>query len=170
MPRITQTHRIQSLAQSIITKASAKGVMVATAESCTGGIIAAALTDVPGSSAVVERGFVTYSNEAKSEMLGLPMALIEKHGAVSGEVAGAMAAGAIKHSRASLAVSVTGIAGPTGGTADKPVGLVWFGLADRNGLIQVERRVFAGGSRAFVRAKAAETALRMVLAGLIRAN
>ncbi|MBL4620224.1 MAG: CinA family protein [Marinicaulis sp.] len=145
--------------------------MVVTAESCTGGMIAAALTDVPGSSAVVERGFVTYSNEAKSEMLGLSIALIEKHGAVSGEVAGAMATGAIQHSRASLAVSVTGIAGPTGGTADKPVGLVWFGLADRNGLIRVERRVFSGGSRAFVRKKATQTALRLVLnavGGVIR--
>jgi len=137
--------------------------MVVTAESCTGGMIAAALTDVPGSSAVVERGFVTYSNEAKSEMLGLSIALIEKHGAVSGEVAGAMATGAIQHSRASLAVSVTGIAGPTG--------LVWFGLADRNGLIRVERRVFSGGSRAFVRKKATQTALRLVLnavGGVIR--
>ena len=140
--------------------------MVATAESCTGGMITAALTDVPGASAVVDRGFVTYSNTAKSEMLGIPISLIDKHGAVSGEVAGAMAQGAINHSRASLAVSVTGIAGPTGGTPDKPVGLVWFGLADKNRLIRTERHVFAGGSRAFVRANATETALRVVLADL----
>jgi len=140
--------------------------MVATAESCTGGMIAAALTDAPGSSAVVERGFVTYANEAKAEMLGIPMVLIENHGAVSGEVARAMALGAIKYSRASLAASVTGIAGPTGGSTDKPVGLVWFGLAGRNGLRRVERRVFAGGGRHYVRAKATETALRLLMAGL----
>jgi nicotinamide-nucleotide amidase len=166
MTKISQTHRIQTLAKTVIAKASAKGVMIATAESCTGGMIAAALTDVPGSSAVVERGFVTYSNEAKSEMLALPMALIEKRGAVSGEVAGAMATGAIKHSRAGIAVSVTGIAGPTGGSPGKPVGLVWFGLADRNGLVRIERRVFAGGSRAFVRTKTTETALGMILSRL----
>ena len=129
-------------------------------------MIAAALTDVPGSSAVVERGFVTYTNEAKSEMLGVPMALIEQHGAVSAPIARSMALGAIRNSRATIAVSVTGIAGPTGGSAEKPVGLVWFGLADDSGRLRVERRIFAKGSRSFVRAKATETALHLMLSRL----
>ena len=163
---MTQTHRIWSLAQSIIDKAGAEGLLVATAESCTGGLIAGALTDVPGSSAVVDRGYVTYSNEAKNEMLGVPMSLIEKNGAVSAPVARAMAAGALAHSRADVAVSVTGIAGPTGGTTRKPVGLVWFGLAAKGGIIRAERRVFAFGSRAFVRTKATETALHLMLTAL----
>ncbi|MEZ5893623.1 MAG: CinA family protein [Parvularculaceae bacterium] len=163
---MTQTHRIWSLAQAIIDKAGAEGMMIATAESCTGGLIAAALTDVPGSSAVVDRGFVTYSNEAKNEMLGVPMAAITRHGAVSAAVARAMAKGAVKNSRADLAVSVTGIAGPDGGSAAKPVGLVWFGLADKNGVIRAERRVFADGGRDFVRTKATETALHLLLTRL----
>ena len=160
---MTQTHRIWSLAQAIIDKAGAEGVMVATAESCTGGMVSAALTDVPGSSAVVERGFVTYTNEAKTEMLGVPASIIEKNGAVSAPVARAMAKGALYHSRADVAVSITGIAGPSGGTDRKPVGLVWFGIADRNGVTRVERRVFADGSRDFVRTKATETALHLIL-------
>jgi len=163
---MTQTHRIWSLAQGVIEKAGADGAMVATAESCTGGLIAAALTDVPGSSAVVDRGFVTYSNEAKADMLGVPMVLIEKHGAVSGEVARAMAQGAVLNSRADIAVSVTGVAGPGGGTAEKPVGLVWFGLAGADGFVRVERRVFPVGSREYVRTKAVETALQLLRSGL----
>ncbi len=163
---MTQTHRIWSLAQGVIDKAGAHGAMVATAESCTGGMIAAALTDVPGSSAVVDRGFVTYSNEAKTEMLAVPPALISWFGAVSPEAARAMAQGAVLNSRADIAVSVTGIAGPDGGTADKPVGLVWFGLAKSDGFSRVERRVFAVGSRDYVRTKAVETALQLLLGGL----
>jgi len=163
---MTQTHRIWALAQAIVDKAGAEGMLVATAESCTGGLIAGALTDVPGASAVVERGFVTYSNEAKVEMLGVPMKTIERYGAVSGPVARAMARGALKNSRADVAVSVTGIAGPSGGTDRKPVGLVWFGLAQANGVARVERRVFAAGSRDFVRTKATETALHLMLTGL----
>ncbi len=165
---MTQTHRIWSLAQAIIDKAGAEGVMVASAESCTGGMIAAALTDVPGASAIFERGFVTYTNEAKTEMLGVPADVIAKRGAVSGAVARAMAKGALLNSRADVAVSVTGIAGPSGGTVRKPVGLVWFGLADSNGLTRVERRVFADGSRDFVRTKATETALHLMLTALGR--
>ena len=164
---MTQTHRIRSLAQRVIERGAANGVMVATAESCTGGMIAAALTDISGSSAVLDRGFVTYSNEAKNEMLGVPTALIDKHGAVSGEIARAMAKGAIRNSCAGIAVSVTGVAGPTGGTAEKPVGLVWFGLAKAGGSIRAERRVFSGGSRDYVRAKAAETALQLLLNSLV---
>ncbi|WP_425408529.1 CinA family protein [Hyphococcus sp.] len=163
---MTQTHRIWSLAQAIIDKAGAEGMTVATAESCTGGMIAAALTDVPGSSAVVDRGFVTYSNEAKAEMLGVPMKLIDENGAVSAPVARAMALGALHASRADIAVAVTGIAGPSGGTDRKPVGLVWFGLAQRSGLTRVERRVFSEGGRDFVRTKAVETALHLVLTQL----
>lgn len=163
---MTQTHLVHSLSRTIIEHGVAKGMMVATAESCTGGMIAAALTDMPGSSAVVDRGFVTYTNEAKNEMLGVPATLIDKHGAVSGEVARAMARGAISNSRADLAVSVTGIAGPTGGTAEKPVGLVWFGFANSNGVVRVKRRIFPQGSRDYVRTKATETALSLILAGL----
>ena len=165
---MTQTHRIWSLAQAIIDKAGAEGLMVAAAESCTGGMIAAALTDVPGASAIFERGFVTYTNEAKTEMIGVPAAIIARHGAVSAATARAMAKGALNNSRADVAVSVTGIAGPSGGTARKPVGLVWFGLADKNGVTRVERRVFAEGSRDFVRTKATETALHLMLTALGR--
>ena len=157
---------VRALAQSVIAKAAAKKLMVATAESCTGGMIGAALTDIAGSSAVYERGFITYSNEAKAELLGVPMPLIIRHGAVSGEVAREMVKGAIRNSRADIAIAVTGVAGPDGGTPDKPVGLVWFGLATRGGVLRVERRVFAGGSRDFVRMKAVETALRLILAAI----
>src|ERR1700675_3629218 len=107
--------------------------MLATAESCTGGMVAAALTDIAGSSDVVERGFVTYSNAAKTEMLGVPAALITAHGAVSAEAGAAMAAGVLAHAPVDLAVSVTGIAGPGGATLGKPVGLVHFGTARRGG-------------------------------------
>jgi nicotinamide-nucleotide amidase len=107
----------------------AAGVRVATAESCTGGLIVGLLTEIAGSSDVVERGFVTYSNEAKTDLLGVPAALIEAHGAVSGPVARAMAEGALRHSQVELAVSVTGVAGPGGGTAAKPVGLVHLAAA-----------------------------------------
>ncbi len=159
---------LQELSSSTIARAIDRKVMIATAESCTGGMIAAALTDIAGSSAVVDRGFVTYSNEAKNEMLGVPMALIEKHGAVSEEVARAMAQGAVVHSRAALAVSVTGIAGPSGGTSEKPVGLVWFGLADGHAIVCAECKIFADASRAEVRAQTVETALSMLLEYLER--
>ena len=128
----------------------ARKLMLATAESCTSGMIAAALTEIAGSSDVVERGFVTYSNAAKAELLGVPPALIARHGAVSEEVAAAMADGALAHAPVDLAVSVTGIAGPGGGSADKPVGLVWFGLARRGAAARTEHQVFPG-DRATVR-------------------
>lgn len=123
-------------------------LLLATAESCTGGMIAACLTAVAGSSDVVDRGFVTYSNEAKVEMIQVPAALIAAHGAVSAEVAEAMAAGAIKASRADLAVAVTGIAGPGGATADKPVGLVYLGVCRRGEEPRHLRQVFPGDRRA----------------------
>jgi nicotinamide-nucleotide amidase len=163
---MTQPHRIWDLAQRIVDKAGAEGLLIAAAESCTGGMIASAITDVPGASAVLDRGFVTYSNEAKAEMLGVPPALIMRHGAVSGPVARAMAAGALQYSRADIAVSVTGVAGPSGGSPVKPVGLVWFGLAVKGGAVRVERRVFADTDRNLVRLRATETALGLVLNGL----
>lgn len=123
--------------------------MLATAESCTGGMIAAACTDLAGSSAWFERGFVTYSNEAKTQMLGVDAALIAQHGAVSEEVVRAMVQGAITHSRAQVAVAVTGVAGPTGGSAAKPVGTVWFGFATPAGVVTETLRF--EGDRAAVR-------------------
>lgn len=108
--------------------------MLATAESCTGGLIAAACTDLAGSSTWFERGFVSYSNEAKSELLGVPAALIARHGAVSEEVVRAMVQGALQHSRAQVGVAVTGVAGPSGGSVTKPVGTVWFGWATPSGV------------------------------------
>ena len=160
---MTQPHRIWSLAQQIVDKAGAEGLTIAAAESCTGGMVAAAITDVPGSSAVFDRGFVTYSNEAKAEMLGVRAEIIARYGAVSQRVAREMARGAILHSRADIAVATTGIAGPAGGSDRKPVGLVWFGLAIRNGVVRTERRVFASGDRNFVRGRATETALMLTL-------
>lgn len=163
---MTQPHRIWELAQRIVDKAGAEGVMIAAAESCTGGMVAAAITAVPGASAVLDRGFVTYSNDAKTEMLGVTSALIAQQGAVSGPVARAMAAGALARSRADIAVSITGVAGPSGGSARKPVGLVWFGLAVRSGPVRLEQRVFADASRDLVRLRATETALGLLLNAL----
>jgi nicotinamide-nucleotide amidase len=124
----------QALTRQLAGLLLAKGHMMATAESCTGGMIAAACTDLAGSSAWFERGFVTYSNEAKTELLGVPAALITEHGAVSEPVARAMAEGALRHARAHIAVAVTGVAGPGGGSTDKPVGSVWFGWATAAGV------------------------------------
>ena len=140
-----------------------RGWRLATAESCTGGLIAAACTAVAGSSDWFERGFVTYSNEAKVESLGVPAALLAAHGAVSEEVACAMAAGALAHARAELAVAVTGIAGPGGGTPDKPVGLVWLALARRGGA-PVAERLQLDGDRAAVRGRTVARALAALLA------
>lgn len=150
------------LAQQVLDLAREAGIMVTAAESCTGGLVMAALTDPAGASEMVDRGFVTYSNAAKSEMLGVAPELIEAHGAVSQEVARAMAEGALARSDAGLAVSITGIAGPGGGSADKPVGLVWFALA-RTGApaITVEKR-FADMDRAGIRAASVETALQLL--------
>lgn len=140
-----------------------RGWRLATAESCTGGLIAAALTSVAGSSDVVERGFVTYSNEAKTGMLGVPASIIEEHGAVSGEVASAMALGALRHSSADIAVSVTGIAGPGGGTPGKPVGLVWLGCSLRGSDVATVSRIFPG-DRAAVRAASVALAFDLLAA------
>jgi nicotinamide-nucleotide amidase len=156
------TPAARSLAAKVLAAFEARGLMLATAESCTGGMVAAALTAIAGSSKVVERGFVTYSNQAKTEMLGVPAGLIGTHGAVSEAVARAMAEGALAHSLAHVAIAITGIAGPGGGTADKPVGLVHFARAERNGTTAHRSEIFAG-DRETVRLAAAMTALTMLL-------
>ena len=148
------------VAEALLRRCRAAGLMVATAESCTGGLIAATLTAIPGSSEVLERGFVTYSNAAKSDLLGVDPALIAAHGAVSEAVARAMAEGALTRSRAHIAVSVTGLAGPDGG-GEKPVGLVWFGCARRGHGTATGRHVFPG-NRTEVRRAAVAEALRLI--------
>lgn len=152
-------------AAMVLAAARARGLRIATAESCTGGLISAALTAVPGSSDVFDRGFVTYSNDAKVAMLGVPPALIAAHGAVSPEVARAMAEGAIAHALADLAVSVTGIAGP-GGSEFKPEGRVCFGLARRGAATVVETVEFGALGRDGVRAATVDHALALLAAGL----
>ena len=150
------------LCEQLASTLLASGWMVATAESCTGGMIAARCTDLSGSSKWFERGFVTYSNAAKSELLGVPAELITQHGAVSEPVARAMADGAVRHAHAQVSVAVTGIAGPAGGSADKPVGTVWFAWCV-NEQLSSERRVFAG-DRAAIR----EATVAHALQGLIK--
>ncbi len=139
-----------------------KGLKIATAESCTGGLIAARLTEIPGSSDIFERGFVTYSNQAKTELLGVPAPLIAEHGAVSEEVALAMARGALAQSPADVAIATTGIAGPGGGTAEKPVGLVYIAAARGGGGEYVQRHIFEG-DRDSVRLASVKAALALAL-------
>jgi nicotinamide-nucleotide amidase len=153
--------QIRRSATTVLERCRARGLTLATAESCTGGMVAAALTDIAGSADVVERGFVTYSNEAKSALLGVAPAANAAHGAVSEEVAAAMAAGALAHAPVDLAVAVTGIAGPGGATPGKPVGLVWFGIARRGGTVATEHHVFPG-DRAAVRSAATVRALALL--------
>lgn len=153
---------IERLAREVIEEGAARGRMVATAESCTGGLVSGALTAVAGSSAVVERGFVTYSNAAKSELLGVPAEMLETHGAVSEAVARAMAEGALARSKAEVAVSVTGVAGPGGGNAGKPVGLVHFAAAGPAGAVHVEHR-FGDIGREAVRLESVRVALGLLL-------
>jgi len=148
-------------AEKLLVDARAKGLKIVTAESCTGGLIAGLLTEIPGSSDVVERGFVTYSNEAKEELLGVPRAILQAHGAVSAETARAMAQGALKHSHADMAVAVTGVAGPGGGSADKPVGLVHIAAARGDTIIHRECR-FGDIGRTEVRLKTVAVALEML--------
>ena len=148
-------------AERVIAAAKAAGLKIATVESCTGGLIAGALTSVSGSSDVVERGFVTYANEAKTGMVGVPAELIEKVGAVSEEVARAMAEGALAHAPVDLAVAVTGIAGPGGGTPTKPVGLVHFAASRKGRTTRPARHIFAG-DRAQVRLATVDTALDLL--------
>jgi nicotinamide-nucleotide amidase len=152
-------------AETLLAACRAGGLRLATAESCTGGLIAATLTAIAGASDVVDRGFVTYSNESKHEMLGVPMALIQAHGAVSEPVARAMAEGALVRSRAGIAVSVTGIAGPEGGSVEKPVGTVCFGLA-RSGQDSMTRQHLLSGDRTRVRAATVAHVFAMIRAVL----
>jgi nicotinamide-nucleotide amidase len=152
---------LRAHAERVLAGCRARGLLLATAESCTGGLVIGCLTEIAGSSDVVERGFVTYSNAAKTELLGVPAALIARHGAVSEPVALAMAEGALKRSNAHLAVSVTGIAGPGGGTPAKPVGLVHLACARRGCAALHERAVFPG-DRGAVRAATVAAALALV--------
>lgn len=154
-------------ATRLLDAARMRGWQLATAESCTGGLVAGALTDIPGSSDVVDRGFVTYSNAAKTEMLGVPPDLIAAHGAVSEPVACAMAEGARAASGTDLAIAITGVAGP-GASEAKPEGLVWFAVATAFGT-QAERRDFGSLGRQRVRARAVETALDLGLQAVLDA-
>ena len=155
------------LVEDLATALLARGWMLATAESCTGGLIAGACTDLAGSSNWLERGFVSYSNAAKTELLGVDAALIARHGAVSEPVARAMAQGALQHSKAQCALAVTGIAGPGGGSADKPVGTVWFAWATPQG-VRSEMQRFDGG-RAQVRSATVQHSLAVLLS-LVQAS
>lgn len=152
---------ILARAEKLLAEARAAGLKIVTAESCTGGLIAGLLTEVPGSSDVVERGFVSYSNDAKCEQLGVSIELIERHGAVSAEVARAMALGALVHAHADLAVAVTGIAGPTGGTKDKPIGLVYLAAARGDQIISRQCH-FGDIGRHEVRLNSVEIALELL--------
>ena len=159
---MTDLAPLRARAEALLAAARARGAMIATAESCTGGLIAGLLTEIAGSSDVVDRGFVTYSNAAKTEMIGVPADLIAAHGAVSEPVARAMAEGALARSRAALAVAVTGVAGPGGGTAEKPVGLVHFALARRDGPTLHRERRFGDIGRDGVRAATIAEALSLL--------
>jgi len=153
---------MMKLAVDLLSVCRERGELIATAESCTGGLLAATMTAIPGCSDCFERGFVTYSNASKSEMLGVPYWLIEKHGAVSEDVARAMAGGALTHSQANLAVAITGIAGPDGGTAEKPVGLVYFAAGRRDEPIRSEAVEFGDLGRTEVQRRSVSHALKML--------
>ena len=152
---------MRAAAAALLTLCRERGFTLATAESCTGGLVSAALTEIPGSSAVVDRGFVTYSNEAKQGMLGVDKSVIDVHGAVSAETAEAMAKGALSRSNATLAVSVTGVAGP-GASTKKPVGLVFFAVAGRNGHVVRSEQRFGAIGRGPIRQKSVLHALAML--------
>lgn len=157
---------LPGLADRFLKACHARQILSATAESCTGGMIISLLTDIPGSSLMVDRGFVTYSNEAKIEMLGVSRATLDAHGAVSRETALEMASGALTRSHAGIALAVTGIAGPDGGSAEKPVGLVWFGLAVTDAEPIAEKRQFDNQGRDYVRRQTVRTALELGLKAL----
>lgn len=156
----------RELAEKLLAVCREHGIMLATAESCTGGLIVGALTDIAGSSDVVDRGFVTYSNAAKMEMVGVSAPTLDAFGAVSRETAVEMAAGALARSHAGIALSVTGVAGPGGGSAEKPVGLVWFGIALRGRPVTAEQRLFEDKGRDFIRDETVKAALAMGVAAL----
>jgi nicotinamide-nucleotide amidase len=153
---------IDALARQVLDACRDRGLKLATAESCTGGLVVGALTEIAGSSEVVDRGFITYSNAAKQAMLGVPAATLEMHGAVSRATAEAMASGALTHSDADLAVAITGVAGPGGGSADKPVGLVHFAAASRDGRNIHREKRFGDIGRREVRLRSVAEALAML--------
>lgn len=159
-------NELTELADRFLKACLARGIMAATAESCTGGMIVAHLTDIAGSSAVVDRGFVTYSNDAKMDMLGVTEATLDAYGAVSSETAHEMAAGALARSHAGIALAVTGIAGPGGGSEEKPIGLVWFGLAVADSPVVTEKKIFEDRGRDFIRRETVRHALEMGLSAL----
>ena len=154
------------LADRFLKACTSHKILVATAESCTGGMIISLLTDIPGSSSMVDRGFVTYSNEAKVDMLGVSRDTLEEHGAVSDQTAHEMAEGALKRSRAGITLAVTGIAGPDGGSIDKPVGLVWFGMAFFSKPVVTEKVIFENRGRDFIRRQTVKHALTIGLRAL----
>jgi nicotinamide-nucleotide amidase len=154
------------LADRFLNACARNKILMATAESCTGGMIISLLTDIPGSSSVVDRGFVTYSNEAKIEMLGVSPDTLDTYGAVSAETAHEMAEGALKNSRAGITLAVTGIAGPDGGSEEKQVGLVWFGMALSGKPVLTEKRQFQNLGRDYIRRQTAKHALEMGLLAL----
>jgi len=154
---------LPALADRFLKACYSRKILAATAESCTGGMIIALLTDIPGSSSMVDRGFVTYSNDAKIEMLGVAPATLDAHGAVSRETAIEMATGALARSHAGIALAVTGIAGPDGGSDEKPVGLVWFGLAMTGVPTIAEKRQFDNLGRDYIRRQTVRTALELGL-------
>ena len=149
-------------AKQLLAICKRKNLLVATAESCTAGLVAGTLTEIPGVSSILDRGYITYSNQSKHEMLGVPEAVLERHGAVSRETAEAMVRGVLGHSRVHLAVSVTGVAGPDGGTKEKPVGLVHFAAATRSGkLVHAEKR-YGDVGRSRIRKESVLQAFRML--------
>ena len=153
------------LANNVIKTAQDAKWIISTVESCTGGMIFAGLTDIAGASAALDRGFITYSNQAKQEMVGVCAETLEAHGAVSQQCAAAMAVGGITHSTADISLSVTGVAGPGGGTPDKPVGLVWMSIATKDG-VQISKRFDFSGDRQAVRSQAVEAGLTLILEAL----
>jgi nicotinamide-nucleotide amidase len=154
--------QLNDQAAALIALCRSRGKKIATAESCTGGLVAGLLTEIPGSSAVVDRGFVVYSNEAKQELLAVPAATLAAFGAVSQETARAMARGAVTHSHADFAIAITGIAGPDGGTPEKPVGLVHFACAGADGSVVALERRYGDLGRAAIRQASVATALEML--------
>jgi nicotinamide-nucleotide amidase len=156
------TPELMERAAALIALYRARGFKLATAESCTGGLVAALLTEIPGSSAAVERGFVVYSNQAKQELLAVPAPIIADFGAVSEQTARAMAQGAIAHSHADFAVAITGVAGPEGGTAEKPVGLVHFACAGSDGTVLALEKRYGALSRSAIRLASVATALDLL--------
>ena len=156
------TKKLAKKAEKLLGQYRKKKLKIATAESCTGGMIATLITDIAGSSDVFDRGFITYSNDSKQDMLGVDAAIIKKHGAVSGEVAAAMARGAVKRSKADVAIAVTGIAGPTGGPKAKPVGLVYIAAASRHYPDAIVVKNNFKGKRSAVRSKSTDKALSML--------